>query len=61
MDEPLSSEPKKSPEEEVIFLLTAAILRKQQRVQHKESVRLDNSDTSCMTVNTAEKHDRGSL
>ncbi|MCW7551786.1 hypothetical protein NX722_03855 [Endozoicomonas gorgoniicola] len=61
MDEPLSSEPTKSPGEEIIFLLTAAILRKQQKARHKEPVRLDKPATSCMTVDTAENNDRGSL
>ena len=61
MEELLSSEPNRSAKEEIVSLLTAAILRKQQRNQPKEPVRLDNSATSCMTVDTAEKQDRGRL
>ena len=57
-----------SPREEIAFLLAMAILRKHRRsldkeppAPNKEPVRLDNSPTSCLTVDTPSENDRGSL
>jgi len=44
-----------SPRDEIAALIATAILRKQQRNQNKDPDQLDNSATSCMTVNTPEK------
>lgn len=44
-----------NPRDEIAALIATAILRKYQRIQDKEAARLDNSATSCMTVNTPEK------
>ena len=55
MDELLSKmEQNLSPQDEIAALIAAAILRKRQRTQNKGPDRLDNSATSCMTVNTPE-------
>ncbi len=65
MDESLSfQEWDLKPGDEIAALIATAILRKQQRKQNKETGRLDNSATSCMTVNTLgkrEKNNGGSL
>ena len=56
MDESLSrTDWDLTPPDEIAALIAIAILRKQQRTQDKEPDRLDNSATSCMTVNTPEK------
>jgi len=55
MDELLSDDYDKTIKDEVISLITTAILRKHQRSQKKEPDLLDNSATLCMTVNTAQK------
>ncbi len=56
MDESLSrTDWDLTPRDEIAALIATAILRKQQRTQDKEPDRLDNSATSCMTVNTPEK------
>ena len=58
MDELLSiTEADLSPRDEIAALIATAILRKQQRTRDKEPDRLDNSATSCMTVNNPEKND----
>ncbi|WP_066018278.1 hypothetical protein [Endozoicomonas atrinae] len=55
MDEPLSLKDWNiSPRDEIAALIAAAILRKHQRRKNKDPDRLDNSATSCMTVNTPE-------
>ncbi|WP_419835290.1 hypothetical protein [Endozoicomonas atrinae] len=55
MDEPLSLKDwGLSPRDEIAALIASAILRKRQRTQNKDPDRLDNSATSCMTVNTPE-------
>ena len=65
MDELLSiTESDLSPQDEIPTLIATAILRKKQRVQDKDPDRLDNSATSCMTMNTLNKNrenDGGSL
>lgn len=65
MDELLSiTESDLNPQDEIATLIATAILRKKQRVQDKDPDRLDNSATSCMTVNTLNKNrenDGGSL
>ena len=65
MDELLSiTDSDLNPRDEIAALIATAILRKKQRVQDKDPDRLDNSATSCMTVNTLNKNrenDGGSL
>ncbi|WP_419535707.1 hypothetical protein [Endozoicomonas sp.] len=57
MDELLSTmEQDLSPRDEIAALIASAILRKRQRTQNKDPDRLDNSATSCMTVNTLNKN-----
>ncbi|WP_067521667.1 hypothetical protein [Endozoicomonas ascidiicola] len=62
MEELLSiTEPDLRPRDEIAALIATAILRKKQRsqepsAQNKDPDRLDNSATSCMTVNTLNKN-----
>ena len=59
MEELLSRSCDKTPKDEIIYLLATAVLRKQLQSLNKEPDRLDNSATSCMTVNTTEKTTEG--
>ena len=54
MNELLSIESDLSPRDEIAALIATAIFRKQQRKLNKDLDRLDNSATSCITVNTPE-------